>query len=42
MNVVVDPCINCHYPRCSRCRVDRIRVRQHQHSTSGPPPSPPA
>lgn len=31
MTVVVDPCPNCHYPRCSRCRVDRVQTRGHDH-----------
>ncbi|KAL3293592.1 hypothetical protein RB213_012020 [Colletotrichum asianum] len=31
MTVVVDPCPNCHYPRCSRCRVDRVRIRQRRY-----------
>ncbi|KXH42109.1 hypothetical protein CNYM01_05768 [Colletotrichum nymphaeae SA-01] len=31
MNVVTDPCVSCGYPRCSRCRVDKLHVRQHLH-----------
>ncbi|KAK1724436.1 uncharacterized protein BDZ83DRAFT_623202 [Colletotrichum acutatum] len=30
MTVVIDTCPHCHYPRCSRCRVERVQVR-HQH-----------
>ncbi|KAF6827941.1 hypothetical protein CMUS01_08798 [Colletotrichum musicola] len=30
MSVVVDPCTHCHYPRCSRCRVERLQTRHHQ------------
>ncbi|KAI3558965.1 hypothetical protein CABS03_11297 [Colletotrichum abscissum] len=29
MTVVVDPCVNCRYPRCSRCAVTRVHVRHH-------------
>ncbi|KAF6822353.1 hypothetical protein CMUS01_11112 [Colletotrichum musicola] len=35
MSVVVDPCISCQCPRCSRCRVERRQMRQHQHSSPG-------
>ncbi|KAK1675425.1 hypothetical protein BDP55DRAFT_154114 [Colletotrichum godetiae] len=31
MNVVTDPCVNCGYSRCSRCRVEKLHVRQHLH-----------
>ncbi|KAK1546374.1 hypothetical protein CPAR01_00341 [Colletotrichum paranaense] len=26
MTVVVDPCVNCRYPRCSRCAITRVSV----------------
>ncbi|KAI3558964.1 hypothetical protein CABS03_11298 [Colletotrichum abscissum] len=31
MTVVTDPCVSCGYPRCSRCRVDKLQIRQHFH-----------
>ncbi|KAK1513845.1 hypothetical protein CABS01_07251 [Colletotrichum abscissum] len=27
MKVVIDPCVNCRYPRCKECRVERVRTR---------------
>ncbi|KAK2017295.1 hypothetical protein LZ32DRAFT_688219 [Colletotrichum eremochloae] len=36
MTVVVDPCPNCRYPRCSRCRVERVQTRQHQQQNQHP------
>ncbi|KAK1515867.1 hypothetical protein CCOS01_13065 [Colletotrichum costaricense] len=26
MSVVIDPCVHCRCPRCSRCRVERVRT----------------
>ncbi|KAF5483864.1 hypothetical protein CGCF413_v015203 [Colletotrichum fructicola] len=37
LSVVADPCPMCHYPRCSRCRVEKMLVRfglGHHHHTS--------